>query len=156
MALCLLLPPTALSQMLARSDKVVVVSVGTKTRPELQDTQKQTFAKHLETWYYDEVDTLLPTAAVVSGYGFADCRSFFPRTFCRGVHRLIHQLSFCRVWHHAFLYVQQRCSWPDFSHVTTHTSLTLTTLSGWAGAHCFLLPCHALPARCKLRRCAML
>ena len=58
-ALCLLLPPTALSQMLATSDKMVVVSVGTRTRQELQDTQKQTFAKHLETWYYDEVDSLL-------------------------------------------------------------------------------------------------
>ena len=58
-ALCLLLPPTAMSQILARSDKMVVVSVGTRTRPELQDTQKQTFAKHLETWFYDEVDSLL-------------------------------------------------------------------------------------------------
>ena len=58
-ALCLLLLPTALSQMLARADKVVVVSVGTRTRPDLQDAQKQTFAKHLETWYYDEVHSLL-------------------------------------------------------------------------------------------------
>ena len=58
-ALCLLLPATALSQMLATPDQLIVVSVGSRKRPELQETQKQTFAKHLETWYYDEVDSLL-------------------------------------------------------------------------------------------------
>ena len=63
-ALCVLLPATALSQMLAAPDQVLVVSVGTRKRAELQETQKQTFAKHLETWYYDEVDILLHVAAL--------------------------------------------------------------------------------------------
>ena len=58
-ALCVLLPAIALSQMLATPDQVIVVSVGTRKRAELQETQKQIFAKHLETWYYDEVDILL-------------------------------------------------------------------------------------------------
>ena len=56
---CLLLPATALSQMLATPDRLIVVSVGTRKRPELQQAQKQTFGKHLETWFYDEVDSLL-------------------------------------------------------------------------------------------------
>ena len=63
-AFCVLLPATALSQMLATPDQVLVVSVGTRKRAELQETQKQTFAKHLETWYYDEVDILLHIAAL--------------------------------------------------------------------------------------------
>ena len=55
----MLLPATALSQMLATPDQVIVVSVGTRKRAALQEPQKHTFAKHLETWYYDEVDILL-------------------------------------------------------------------------------------------------
>ena len=64
--LCVLLPATALSQMLATSDQLVAVSVGTRKRAELQEAQKHTFAKHLETWFYDEVDILLPSSCTAN------------------------------------------------------------------------------------------
>lgn len=64
--LCVLLPATALSQMLATPDQLVAVSVGTRKRAELQEAQKHTIAKHLETWFYDEVDKPFPSSCTTN------------------------------------------------------------------------------------------